>query len=378
MKSTASWVTALSVLLAWGAVSCSAPDAKSAATPPASAGSSSPALATTVAVCLTAQPADWSTILSKTRVPLAGIVFFGTQAIDPANGLAYGYYHAGTKYGVASVELATGRVRIIANISGKAAGISWMSVSDPWLAWVQGDSQTNFGNWSIHVWNRLTHELHQIATSKLPDGSFLTGQLTFPVVGPGYVAWSEPVSAITAEQRVYQFATHETQVLDSGRLSSPVLAGPYLAWAKAAASGSDAAFVLVDAATLARAQTPPALSQPRPVAYLAGSPTYLVWTQGSSNFVVVSVRDHSQTTYKMPQDGKHAVQFPAIAGHFVIWWSGIVETVLDLSTGSAFDVPDGAAAGAGNTIVISGARGNVPTLSTLHISLDTTIPKCGG
>jgi hypothetical protein len=40
-----------------------------------------------------------------------------------------------------------------------------------------------------------------------------------------------------------------------------------------------------------------------------------------------------------------------------------VDNVLDLSTGSAFDVAGGAAAGAGHTLVISGARGNVPTLS---------------
>ena len=361
-----------------GLISCSAPDATASATPSASAQSPTPTLTTAVDVCLTALPPDWSTALARTRVPLAGIVFFGTQAIDPVNGLAYGYYHAGTKYGVASVELTTGRVRVVSNISGNASGISWMSVSGPWLAWVEGDSQSNFGNWSIHIWNRQTHELHQIATSKLPDGTFLTGQLSFPVVAPGYVAWSQPVSATAAELRVYQFATHRTQVLDTGRLSSPVLAGPYLTWAKSAAGSSNATFIQIDAATFAKAPTPPALAQPRPIGYLAGSPTYLGWTQSSSTFVVMSMSDQSQTTYEMVLDGRHAVQFPALAGRFLIWWSGIVETVLDLSTGSAFDVVDGAAAGAGDTLVISGARGSVPTLSTLYISPNTTIPKCGG
>lgn len=371
MKTSLGRIAALVALLSWSAIGCST----TAGGSPQLSGTLSPVptpvSTKSISVCLGAMPSDWESALSKTTISLSPTVaFFATEAVDSLSQVAYGTYHVGDKFGIGGVDLGTGQLQIITSAAADAwGGVIWMTVSEPWLVWAESSGAN--GAWNLNGWNVPTHQELQIANSNVAAGPY-----TFPVVGPGYVAWSQATSTTSAVVDIYRFQTHESAVLDSGRVSSPVIAGRYLVWGKYAPGATQATFTAVDATSLLNEPLPPALAQPQQIAYLAGSPRYMVWTEDTATLDAVDLNSGVRTVYRLPQDGKHFFQFPMLAERLLVWWTGIVNTVLDLTTGNAFDVINGAAAGAGDTLVVSGAKGNVPTLSTLRLAQTTAISSC--
>jgi hypothetical protein len=318
-------------------------------------------------------PAEWASALSTTTVELPQLQWFATEAVDDVGNTAYGTYHFGNKYGVGAVSFTNRRFQAI---STKAktnwGGVLWMSFSNPWLVWAEGDLKLP-GAWALEAWNIKTHELRKVASSRL-----LAGQYTFPVVGQDYIAWSQAVTNASAEIRIYRFTSQTTSVLDSGRLSPPVFAGKYLVWSKYLGSDPTPTFQIVDAMTLTPQQLPPLLTQPEPVTYLAGSPEYLLWTESQTLMAAYDFTAGKLATYQISRQdqGRNALQFPMLAGRILTWWSGVQDAVLDLSTGHGFDVVNGAAAASGSLLVVSGAKGTVPNLSALRLTPTTDITSC--
>jgi hypothetical protein len=267
---------AMMALLAGAACDRQSPAAAASPTP-SSISSPSPSAASTVQLCFATPPADWAAAMSKKVATLKGINFV-PSAVDDTNAVAYGGFTFKKEQGIGALSLATGKMSVVSLMSGSQAGFGWMSYADGWLVWSQAESHTLLGMWSIQAWNAKTHERRQLATSRLADGTYLTGQLAFPVVGDGYVAWNQPVTNRSADLRVYRFATKTTTTIDSGYISSPVFAGSYLVWGKGQSSSDPAAeFRFADATTLAPVVAPPALSRSYPLTYLAGSPDYMLW-----------------------------------------------------------------------------------------------------
>lgn len=110
--------------------------------------------------------------------------------------------------------------------------------------------------------------------------------------------------------------------------------------------------------------------------YAAGSADYVVWTPDGHSWVAQDVQDGSVTSFGLPADGMHFAQFPFIAGNDLIWWSGGLTTLVDLSTGRGFDFPGGSAAGAGDLLVLTGIRGTRETLSSVRVSTLGPITNC--
>ena len=352
------------LLLSWGAVGCST-TIPGASSPTPTRG----VIAKRADICLGTIPNEWAAALSKTTILIPNVEWFAMEAVDDPGGVAYGSYHAGNNYGIASVDLSSGGFRVISTAPPAAwGGVLWMSVSSPWLAWAESKGH---GAWALKGWNIQTGESLTIATSEL-----LAGQYTFPVVGPDYVAWSQATSDSSADIRIYRFTSRETTVLDSGRLSPPVIAGRYLVWGKYRGGDTQPSFTTVDAGTLRSEPLPNALNGPQDIVYLAGSSEYLVWSENATTLAAADFKTATVTTYRIQQDGRHNLQFPMLATRILVWWTGVVETVLDVRTGNGFDLIDGTAAGAGDTLVISGARGKVPTLSAIHLSQSAGISSC--
>jgi hypothetical protein len=138
-------------------------------------------------------------------------------------------------------------------------------------------------------------------------------------------------------------------VLDSGRVSGPVFAGPNLVWARVDADGSYA-LRAVDALTLRPAALPAPASSPGPVRYLAGSSRYLAWSSDQQSLHVWRVGTDAYGDYTTNLE--HPLQFLQIAGDFVLWYAGYPSSVLDLRTGRAFDLR-GAVAGSDAVIAES-------------------------
>ena len=372
--------------LGWSSASCSTTASVSVAqqtvSPAAVASPSSPLSTAPKQICLGPLPATWSAALAQGTVPISGITRFGVQAVDPTSGLAYGAYDStdprdpSNTSQIAAVDLKTGAVTEIAKVPPSAGGVGWMSAADPWLAWVELDSQTNLGVWRLFAWNRTTHETIQVANSQLSDGTYLQGRETYPVVGRGYVAWAEPVGQSAVEVRVFRFDTRSTLVLDRGMVSSPLLVGPYLAWGKLSSLGGSISLGVVDAVTLDKMPTPAGLATPRVFLYAAGSPDYLVWTPDGHSWLAQAVRDGSVASFHLPADGTHIAQFPFAAGSDVIWWSGGLTTLVDLRTGKGFDFPGGSAAGAGDMVVVTGLKGESETVSSIRVSELETLNNC--
>jgi hypothetical protein len=360
--------------LTWSTASCSASSGETPeVTPTSSAITALPRLFT---ICTASIPSDWATALSRSSVAVP--FTFSPAALDPVGDIAYGYFQSGAEQGVVAVNLANGQYNLLYRMPANASGVGWMTFSDPWLAWEQGDAQDNLGNWSIQIYNTATKQYKQLATSQLSDGHYLTGQLAFPVAGHGYVAWSQPTSETSADLRVYRFASGQSLTIDSGRLSSPIFVANNLVWGKFAAGESQPSFQMVDADTLRSAAVPAALRQPRSIGYLAGSADYILWTDSTSALTTDQLASGRISKYTFVSDaGKHPFQFPTLVGHFVVWFTGSVNTVLDLETGKAFDIGlPSAITGADDTIVIGKIGATKTIVSAVHLTKTMGIQSC--
>jgi hypothetical protein len=312
-------------------------------------------------------------------------VSFSVGAIDEQHGIVYGGARSGSEHNIAALDLSTRRMTVVSPMS--SSGFGWMSYADGWLVWAQGESDSQLGIWSIQVWNSTTHERRQITTSKLADGSYLTGELVFPVVGHGYVAWNQPVTEQSADLRVYNLATGKKTTLDSGRVSSPVFAGNYLVWAKFTAGAANPSFVFADAATLQPVAVPHELRGPREIGFLAGSSRYLVWTGtpkvGTPNNGTWFVDDLMTGTIQSYGAQNHEFQFPQLAGPFLVWFGADRNSVVDLRSGIGFDIPlPNVVGAASDTIVIAGlpnpkgSVGSSTEIAVLHPSKLSPLQSC--
>jgi hypothetical protein len=141
---------------------------------------------------------------------------------------------------------------------------------------------------------------------------------------------------------------------------------------------------MADADTLQSVTTPAVLATRRPIVYLAGSPEYLVWTESVSTLVASELGTGKEFRYSFGSDAiMHPFQFPTLAGHFLIWFTGYSNTILDLKTGGAIDINlPGAVAGVNGQIVIAqiaaGQKGAITdtTVTSFDPSLMSKLPPC--
>ena len=318
-------------------------------------------------------PASWAAAFAGRTIAIRGVTGFGVQAVDPVSNYAYGTYG---NFRVAAIDLSTGAVTVAAELPSTIAGIASMSVDDPWLVWVEADSQSDLGLWKIVAWNRLTQTTRTLATSQLPDGTDFANFVTAPVVGSDYAAWLQPVSHSVVELRVYKFDTNTVSVLDRGMIGSPILMGRYLAWPKLSSLGGQSVLSLADSSTLASVRTPPALASPLKVMFATGSSNYLVWTPDGHSWSAQRLDDGAIRTLIVPSDGRHFAQYPMVAGSDLVWWSGGYTTLVDLQTGNGFDFGGGSAAAAGDLVVVTGLQNGHETLSSASPSTETSISSC--
>jgi hypothetical protein len=307
-------------------------------------------------------------------------VNFGAGAIDEQGGIVYGGAWVGSRTVIASVALSTGRMTEVAPMS--ASGFDWMTYADGWLVWMEP------GVLDLQLWNVRTRELQQVATGPQLEGpSYLTGVYTSPVIGHGYMAWSQPVSPRSAELRVLELATGHVTILDSGDIGSPVFAGPDVVWTKRDAGAAHPRFVFADATTMQPVAAPAELRDPREIGFVAGSPDRLVWTgtpvvTGPSNgtWFVDDLAGGIVRTYRATG---HYFQFPQLAGPYLVWFGGDRNSIVDLRSGAGFDLPlPGSVEAAGDTIVVdsvSGLKGRSvgrTDVSILHPSQLSSLGPC--
>ena len=303
-------------------------------------------------------------------------VNFGAGAIDEQDGVVYGGARTGSQTMIASVSLSTGKMTAVAPMS--ASGFGTMRYADGWLVW------TELGPVALHLWNARTHEIRQFAAEPQLEGTiYLTGARMDPVIGHGYMAWSQAVSSQSAELRVYELATGHVTILDSGDVGSLVFAGADLVWTKRDAGADHPRFVFADATTLQPVATPAELRDPREIGAVAGSPERLVWTgtpgSSSGTWFVDDLAARTISTYTAHD---HYAQFPQLAGPYLVWFGAAKNSIVDLRSGVGFDVPlPGFVEATGDTIVVerlSGLKGGVSRtdVSVLHPSQLSSLGPC--
>lgn len=330
-------------------------------------------------MCFNNPPADWAAAMSKTAAFIPG-GNFGLIAVDDFFQIAYGYLQTASGGGIWGVDLRSGQTFLVSRMTASQSGVIWAGLDGDWLVWAQGESHDVLGDWTIQAWNGKGGTHIQLASSELPDGTYVQNELVFPVVGHGYMAWNQPTSRTSADLRVYSIFTGKFTTLDSGNLSFPVFAGHYLVWAKAVEGQSNPSLRFVDADTLQPVRTPAELARPLAISYLAGSDVYLLWMSGDE-VTVDYLLIRRMTAYK---SSSHHLQFPTLAGHYLVWFGADTNSVVDLYTGSGFDVPlPGSVAAAGDTIVVAKlapppTKGAITstTISVLHPSALSSLPPC--
>jgi hypothetical protein len=303
---------------------------------------------------------------------------FGAGAINEQDGVVYGGAWMGSRTIIASVSLSTGKTTEIAPMS--SSGFGWMSSADGWLVWDEP------GVLDFQLWNARTHELRQVATGPQLEGTVhLTGSHD-PVIGKGYMVWSQPVSSRSADLRVYELATGHVTILDSGDVGSPVFVGANLVWKKWDAGAANPHFVFADATTLQPVAAPAELRDPREIGFVAGSAERLVWTgtpsTSSPNNGTWFVDEIGAGTIRTYIASGHYFQFPQLAGPYLVWFGADKNSIVDLRSGVGFDLPlPGGVEAAGDTIVVdrlSGPKGGVSRtdVSVLHPTQLSSLGSC--
>jgi hypothetical protein len=317
-------------------------------------------------LCFTAPPTDWAKAMANVAATLDG-VNFGAGAIDERGGVVYGGAWTGSSQIIASVALSTGRMTEVAPMS--ASGFGWMTYADGWLVWATP------GVLDLQLWNSRTHEIQQVATGPQLEGtSYLTGALIDPVIGHGYMAWSQPVSSRSAELRVYDLATGHVTILDSGDVGSPLFAGANLVWTKRDVGAAHPRFVFADATTLQPVAAPAELRDPREIGFVAASPQRLVWTgtpgtssPGNGTWFVDDLAAGIIRTYTA---SGHYFQFPQLAGPYLVWFGADKSSIVDLRSGAGMDLPlPGGVEAAGDTIVVDSGSGPKASPSRTEVSV---------
>jgi hypothetical protein len=294
-----------------------------------------------VEMCVGTPPAAWTSGFQAQSVVLPSGTRFGLGAPALAGQVAFGQFDNGSEDGIGSLDLATGRMTRIVSWTTPVSGMGWMSVELPWLVWEQGNSQANLSDWSVLAWNKDTGARSTIATSRLADGTFLFGQPPIPSIRNGIVTWAQPLprrgDVNESEIHAFDLTTRRDIVLASGRVGAPVFAGRYLIWGRRESDGRYS-FQAVDAKSFAAIDLPDRLRDPGPIAYVAGSSRFLAWSGDSSQSVTVWTVDSSAFVEYRSPDLTHSFQFPQLAGHFLLFYGGVASSILDLTTGAAFDV----------------------------------------
>lgn len=346
-----------------------------------------------VTACIGAMPAAVkSALASHTVVSAPGDAFF---PLALAGQMIVGQLNATPSQptGLGELDPRTGGWRSLSPMPPNAAGVGSVDVALPWLVWQEGDSSSQQDDWTVHALNLNTDRSLLLATSQVRDGGFLPGPLPLPVVRGNEAAWAQPVSAGTSEVKVENLDSGATKILAEGLLSSPAFAGPYLLWAQKGAAGTTS-FHAVGARSLAPIRLPGALRGTQSVLYLAGSSQYFIWSRddqsGLSGLMVWRIGQSKVREYVAA--GQVApFQFMQLAGHYVLWNTGIAAFLMDLRDGSGFQAPGGSAgavpalAGSSQYLVLSTRRNNPSTkvgpaqssVATVPLGSLPTLPPCG-
>lgn len=336
-----------------------------------------------VAACFGAMPADWARALHARSVTTAAGVSFLPGGV--AGNATMGEFVSAAGSGIGRLDMTTGGLTTLSRLPAGSGGTGAMAVAPPWMVWEELDSKTNLNDWTIHAWNLTEGVGKQLATSRLGNGTYVTGQQPLPVVRDGVTAWAQPLPTAggvnVAQIRTVDLATGATSTISTGRVSSPVFAGPYLVWGEIDSAGHYL-IRLVTAAGFKPVATPAPLSNPGPMLYFAGSPQYLAWSSGDLNSLTVWPIGTDRLLHFTQSNPGHPFQFLQLAGHFLLWYTGNGSSVLDLNTGNAFDV-SGSVAASADTIAIAEKTLQPPKgtyaanrVSTLAVSAMPSIRGC--
>jgi len=242
--------------------------------------------------------------------------------------------------GVGIVDLTTGRFTSVATFGANASGVGSLSVALPWVVWEQGDSATDLGRWSVWAWNHDTRKLTRLSTGLRADGSEIPGSVPAPLVVGGHAFFAQPQTSNTPQSRMSDFrdvdlSTGHVRVVASGVLSSPILAGSWIIWASAAATG-DTGFQLhaLDSRTRQPVALPTALRSPGPVAAMVGNANAIGWT--TTQLDALTIRDltgNPEATVQTTLDAAHQLQFLQLQGTRLLWYSPSGYALADTATG---------------------------------------------
>lgn len=302
---------------------------------------------------------------------VSGVAGFDVLAVS--QGVAVVQTYGKAPHTLWMVDLTTGRSTSVATLdmtaAGTGAGANWLAIDLPWVLWTQGDSPFNGSDLSVHAWNQTTGATSLLFTSRLGNGAFTYGFMPFPVVHHGYGYWAQPLPRTTqvprAQLRRVELATGRSSVLDTGSISSPVMAGTVLIWGRSEASGPYS-FEAVNVDTLQPLALPTQMTRDyrSTIGYLAASPEYLTWSgTGVGNQDLQAWKVGTNQLYRSTFDQKHLVQFMQAAGHVLLWYTGTTSVVFDLQTGRGFNI-SGALAGSSDAIAWSSGGAQLQWIRT--------------
>lgn len=273
-----------------------------------------------------------------------------------------GQYVSRAESGIGSLNVRSNAFAKLSPFQPDSGGLASLVVEQPWAVWQQLDSNRGPG-WSLIALNSSTGERKVLASDHVVSGQLvLPGQAPIPAIRNGIVAWAEPVPPAdgTGPSRVVavDLVSGLRRTVGTGTLSSPVFVGPYLIWGRKTPEGFG--FEAANADTLHIADLPGLLPTPRSVAYIAGNKDLLLWTSNQGDeLYTFEIATRKLVQFTALPDARHRFQFPVLVGNYGVWYTGSRFSVMDLSTGRAFDINGSATVGDG---IIAVARPDAPVV----------------
>jgi hypothetical protein len=194
--------------------------------------------------------------------------------------------------GVAALDLATGRLRMIRPFPDPATDQADGAAAGRWLVWAQTSSVTDLDSFTVDAWDAATGRVRVLGHSRTgPDGAPWPSPWHAPAVSGHYAAWARgygPGGLVEIE--LADLANGTVVTVRRGHVQAPFFDGQLLVWPESDRPGSETSLRAYSLVTRAAAKLPAVLAtvrgtdfvvtDGRRTAYLSPDFTRLLYSPG--------------------------------------------------------------------------------------------------
>lgn len=233
-----------------------------------------------------------------------------------------------------AVDPRSGKERRIADVPDGSVA-TWMHGDGTHVAWLLQPTDGYAPGWALYAAAAGGQPVHIAGDLDAKDGTVST-----PVLTGGRIVWlaSPKRDRGTATVHVADLTTGKVTTGATGTFSAVAAMGDVLV-VSARTAGTASILFAFDARTLGRRPLPSGLPTRAGVGHMVGTPDRLAWSSADSKSLSVWKRaSNTVDTYTLDPMDEHAFQFMQMSGPYMSWFASQTNSVMDLDSGTMYDV----------------------------------------